>query len=69
MCHGERLEGTEIGPRLAGVHPIYTVRQLYQFKEGTRNGGDAVMMLGPSGGLTDQDIVDVAAFAGSLPPQ
>lgn len=68
MCHGERLEGSEIGPRLAGVHPIYTARQLYQFKEGTRKGPDAVLMLGPSAGLTDQDIIDVAAYAGSLPP-
>lgn len=69
MCHGARLEGMDDFPRLAGVHPIYTVRQLYQFREGTRKGADAVLMLGPSLGLTDQDIIDVAAYAGSLPPQ
>ena len=23
-------------PRLAGMHPIYTARQLYWFKDGTR---------------------------------
>ena len=69
MCHGERLEGAQDFPRLAGVHPIYTVRQLYQFREGTRNGPDAALMLGPAAGLTDQDILDVAAFAASLPPE
>jgi cytochrome c553 len=69
MCHGERLQGVQDFPRLAGVHPIYTVRQLYHFKEGTRMGPDSALMLGPALGLTDQDILDVAAYAASLPPE
>jgi cytochrome c553 len=68
-CHGEGLKGQGDIPRLAGVHPIYLVRQLYHFKEGTRKGPDAVQMLGAVGGLSEQDILDLAAYAGSLPPQ
>ena len=44
-------------PRLAGLHPIYLARQLYLFKDGTRNGVDAQLMKKPVGRLTDDDIL------------
>jgi cytochrome c553 len=69
ICHGEGLKGLANVPRLAGVHPIYLVRQLYHFKEGTRKGPDAALMTRPVAKLTDQDIIDLAAYAGSLPPE
>jgi cytochrome c553 len=69
MCHGERLEGMFDFPRLAGVHPIYTARQLYHFKEGTRKGPNSAAMTGTVVALTDQDIVDISAYAASLPPE
>ena len=56
-------------PRLAGVHPIYLVRQLYHFREGTRKGPDAALMRRPSARLTDGDIVDLSAYAASLSPE
>lgn len=69
ICHGERLTGLGNVPRLAGVHPIYLARQLYHFREGSRKGPDAALMARPAAKLTDQDIVDLSAYAGSLPPQ
>ena len=68
-CHGEGLKGVGKVPRLAGVHPIYLVRQLYHFKEGTRKGPDAAQMLKLVAGLTERDFIDVAAYAGSLSPE
>ena len=41
-------------PRLAGLHPIYIARQLYLFKDGTRNGPDAQLMKKPAAKLTDE---------------
>ena len=55
-------------PRLAGVHPIYLVRQLYLIKDGFRNGPDAQLMKKPVEQLTDEDIVAIAAYLASLPP-
>jgi len=69
ICHGEGLKGLGNVPRLAGVHPIYLARQLYLFKEGDRNGPDAPLMRRPVAKLTDDDILDIAAYLGSLPPQ
>ena len=45
-------------PRLAGLHPIYIARQLYLFKDGTRNGVDAQLMKKPVARLTDDDILN-----------
>lgn len=67
-CHGVDLKGAGNIPRLAGVHPIYTVRQLYWFKDGTRNGADAGLMKPAAEPLTDEDIVNAAAYLASLQP-
>jgi cytochrome c553 len=69
ICHGDGLKGLANVPRLAGVHPIYLVRQMYHFKDASRNGPDAPLMKRPVAQLTDADIVDLAAYAGSLPPE
>jgi cytochrome c553 len=68
ICHGDNLQGLGNVPRIAGVHPIYIVRQLYLFKDGFRNGPDAQLMKKPVEKLTDDDIVSIAAYVGSLPP-
>ena len=68
ICHGEGLKGLGNVPRLAGVHPIYLVRQLIHFKEGTRKGPDAALMMKPVMPLTERDMIDLAAYAGSLNP-
>jgi cytochrome c553 len=69
ICHGEGLKGLANVPRLAGVHPIYLARQLYLFREGTRQGQDAALMKRPVAQLTDEDIVNLSAYAGSLSPE
>ena len=68
ICHGDSLKGLGNVPRLAGLHPIYIARQLYLFKDGTRNGGDAQLMKKPVANLTEDDILSVSAYLGSLAP-
>jgi cytochrome c553 len=67
-CHGDALRGKGKVPRLAGMHPIYTVRQLYGFKDGSRNGADAAVMKPVVERLTDDDILAISAYLGSLEP-
>jgi cytochrome c553 len=69
ICHGDGLKGLGNVPRLAGVHPIYLARQLYLFREGSRKGPDAPLMKKPVAQLTDDDIVNLAAYAASLSPE
>jgi cytochrome c553 len=66
ICHGDTLQGLGNVPRLAGVHPVYIARQLYLFKDGTRNGVDAQLMKKPVARLTDDDILNVSAYLASL---
>jgi len=66
ICHGDNLQGLGNVPRLAGVHPIYLARQLYLFKDGTRNGVDAQLMKKPVAKLTDDDILNLSAYLASL---
>ncbi len=68
ICHGPDLRGVGNVPRLAGIHPIYIARQLYRFRDGTRNGTEAAMMKPAADRLTDEDIVNLSAYLGSLAP-
>jgi cytochrome c553 len=68
ICHGDALNGLGNVPRIAGLHPIYIARQLYLFKDGTRNGVDAQLMKKPVAHLTDDDILAMAAYLASLAP-
>jgi len=68
ICHGPDLRGVGNVPRLTGVHPIYLARQLYRFRDGTRNGASAPLMKPAADRLTDEDIVNLSAYLGSLAP-
>jgi cytochrome c553 len=68
ICHGDAMKGLGNVPRLAGLHPIYIARQLYLFKDGRRNGVDAQLMKKPVAKLTDDDILALAAYLGSIAP-
>jgi cytochrome c553 len=68
ICHGETLRGLGNVPRLAGRHPIYLARQLYLFKDNRRATGDADLMKKPVALLTDDEIVSISAYVGSLAP-
>ena len=67
VCHGEGLKGLGNVPRLANVHPIYLVRQLYNFQTGANSSTDAALMKRIVAKLTDEDIVNLTAYAASLP--
>ena len=68
ICHGDALNGLGNVPRLAGRHPAYLARQLYMFKDGRRNGGDAALMKKPVASLNDDDIINIVAYLASLDP-
>jgi cytochrome c553 len=67
-CHGDRLQGTAIIPRLAGRAPTYLLRQLVAFKSGARAGANAVLMRMVVANLQLGDMIDAAAYASSLQP-
>jgi cytochrome c553 len=67
-CHGLRLRGTRDVPAIAGRSPIYTFRQLYFFKDGSRKGPTAEPMTAAVANLTQGDMIAIAAYAASLAP-
>lgn len=66
ICHDDSLNGLGNVPRIAGHHPIYTVRQLHRFKDGSRAGRDAEPMRSVVEKLTDDDIIAISAYLGSV---
>jgi cytochrome c553 len=67
-CHGAGLKGGPIGPPLAGRSPTGLFRQLWSFKSGMRNGAGAALMKPVVAGLSQKDMIDLAAYAGTLTP-
>ncbi len=68
ICHGPDLQGLGNVPRIAGLSPTYTFRQLFDMQAGTRNGPGAALMKGAVAKLTEEDMVAIAAYLGSLAP-
>ena len=68
ICHGTDLKGLGDIPRLTGISPLYTVRQLNDFKTGDRAGSLAPLMTATVMNLTDEDMVAIAAYLASLDP-
>ena len=66
-CHGPGLTGMIDVPRLAGRSPSYLVRQLTDFKHGARTGSGSELMKPVVEALTLEDMVNLAAYAASLP--
>ncbi len=67
-CHGATLEGLGPVPRLAGRSPSYLIRQLHDFKTGTRHGLWSPLMAEAVAKLETAEIVALAAYAASLDP-
>jgi cytochrome c553 len=67
ICHGPDLRGIGDIPRLAGRSPSYLMRQLYDYKSGTRTGGSGLMKVVVAG-LSQEDMVALAAFISSRSP-
>ena len=64
-CHGIGLHGG-LGPPLAGRSPTGLFRQLYAFKIGARREANASTMVQELSKLGTNDLVDLAAYTGSL---
>jgi cytochrome c553 len=67
-CHGENLHGVGLIPPLAGRSPTYIIRQLVAFKTGARMGANAQPMQAVVAKLKIGNMIDLAAYAASLPP-
>ncbi len=68
ICHGPTLNGLGEVPPIAGHSPMYLFRQLYYFKDGSRHGSMGALMKGVVANMTQDDMLALAAYVGSLPP-
>jgi cytochrome c553 len=68
ICHGEDLTGLGEVPRLAGQQPLYIARQLFDMQYGSSAGKAAALMKPVVATLTEDDIIAISAYLGSLPP-
>lgn len=67
-CHGPGYKGKDEVPSIAGLSPTAIVRQLYDIKAGSRNGGKSADMKAIVKYMTNADMVALAAYLGSLKP-
>jgi cytochrome c553 len=67
-CHGQDLRGSGVFPPLAGRSPSYLLRQLLSFRAGTRATPAGAAMQPVVANLGIEDMIAVAAYAGSLDP-
>ena len=65
MCHLGGFKGQNEIPRVSGQWPDYVIKQLRDFKAKNRT-NDAGNMTSVARTLSDEDIVDLAHFIGSL---
>jgi cytochrome c553 len=68
MCHGGDLKGLGPVPGIAGRSPSYLVRQLYDMQQGTRKGLWSDLMKPVVGKLSEEDMLDIAAYVASQAP-
>lgn len=68
VCHGANLDGLGPVPGIAGRSPSYTVRQLYDMQQGARKGLWADLMTPVVAPLTNEDMLNIAAYTASLKP-
>src|SRR5579863_5265552 len=68
-CHGDELKGVGEVPRLAGLQPVYIARQLICIQNGSSAGAAVAPMKKVVANLSEDDIIAISAYLGSLPPQ
>ncbi len=68
-CHGDELHGLGEVPRIAGLQPVYIARQLICMQNGSSAGTAAALMKKVVLNLSEDDIISISAYLGSLPPQ
>lgn len=69
LCHGDALTGLGEVPRIAGLQPVYIARQLMTMQNGTSAGANAALMKKVVARLSEDDIIALSAYLGSLPPR
>jgi cytochrome c553 len=69
ICHGDELKGLGDVPRIAGMQPVYIARQLICIKNGSSAGVAAALMKKVVLNLSEDDIIAVSAYLGSLSPR
>jgi cytochrome c553 len=67
-CHGADLKGLGPVPGIAGRSPSYLVRQMYDMQQGTRNGTWTQLMKPVVANLSEEDLIDIAAYTASRMP-
>ena len=56
-------------PRLAGLQPLYIARQLFDLQYGSTAGKAAALMKRAVTNLSEDDIIAISAYLGSLSPE
>jgi cytochrome c553 len=69
ICHGDGLKGLGEVPRIAGLQPVYIARQLIGVQNGSSAGTAVALMKKAVSKLSEDDIISISAYVGSLPPQ
>ena len=69
LCHGAALQGLGEVPRLAGLQPLYVARQLFDMQYGSSAGKATELMKPVVANLSEDDIIAIASYLGSLPPR
>jgi cytochrome c553 len=68
ICHGDDLKGLGEVPRIAGMQPLYIARQLICVQNGSSAGAQVALMKKAVAKLSEDDIIAISAYLGSLPP-
>jgi cytochrome c553 len=69
ICHGDDLTGLGEVPRIAGLQPVYVARQLICIQNGSSAGTAVALMKKAVANLSEDDIISISAYLGSLPPR
>jgi len=68
ICHGDELKGLGEVPRIAGLQPVYIARQLICLQNGSSAGLNAALMKKVVANLSEDDIIAISAYLGTLSP-
>jgi cytochrome c553 len=68
ICHGDGLTGLGEVPRIAGLQPVYIARQLLTIQNGSSAGTAVALMKKAVANLSEDDIISISAYLGSLSP-
>ena len=67
-CHGDALKGKGEVPRLAGLQPLTIARQLFDIQYGSSAGERVAPMKPVVEHMSEDDIIAISSYLGSLPP-